>query len=94
MHRSRCFAASAEGGFKIINGPPRVGKGPMNHGDSLGPRDETSPPQPTQAGRTRLETCQEMIEEAMRCLENNEGLYNEAHGGANQKPMPQRQRSG
>ncbi len=90
MHRSRCFAASAEGGFKI-NGPPRVGKGPMNHGDSLGPRDETSPPQPTQAGRTRLETCQEMIEEAMRCLENNdkdcimrlmEGLIkNQCHNG-------------
>jgi hypothetical protein len=29
MHQSRCFAVSAEGGFKIINGPPRIGKGPM-----------------------------------------------------------------
>ena len=26
MHRSRCFA---EGGFKIINGLPKMGKGPM-----------------------------------------------------------------
>jgi hypothetical protein len=67
MHRSRCIA---EGGFKIINGPPRVGKGPMNHGDSLGMRDEASLPKPTQAGR--IETCTELISKAMKCLENND----------------------
>jgi len=28
MHLVRCIAVSAEGGFKI-NGPPEMGKGPM-----------------------------------------------------------------
>jgi hypothetical protein len=65
MHRIRCIAVSAEGGFKI-NGPPRVGKGPMESEESLRSSNEASLPQPTQAGR--IETCQEMIEEAMKCL--------------------------
>ena len=60
----------AVGGFKIINGPPKNGKGPMSHGDNLGTRDETSPPKPTQAGR--IELCQETIKEAKKCLENND----------------------
>jgi len=69
MHRSRCIAVSAVGGFKI-NGPPEMGKGPMSQGNNLGMRGEASLPQPTQAGR--IELCQGLIEEAMRCLENND----------------------
>jgi len=55
----------AVGGFKI-NGPPKNDKGPMESEESLRPSNETSLPKPTQAGR--IETCQEMIEEAMKCL--------------------------
>ncbi len=69
MHRSRCFAASAEGGFKI-NGPPEMGKGPMVNEESLRSSNKASPPKPTQAGR--IETCQETIKEAKKCLENND----------------------
>jgi len=70
MHQSRCLTASAEGGFKIINGPPKNGKGPMSNEKDLGTRDEASLPQPTQAGR--IETCTGLISKAMRCLENND----------------------
>ncbi|MFP3281209.1 MAG: hypothetical protein RXO76_09125, partial [Vulcanisaeta sp.] len=70
MHQSRCFAASAEGGFKIINGPSTKDKGLMSQGNDLETRDETSLPRPTQAGR--IETCTELISKAMRCLENND----------------------
>ena len=69
MHRIRCFAGSAEGGFKI-NGPPEMGKGPMPNEENLKSSNEASPPQPTQAGR--IETCQETIKEARRCLKNND----------------------
>ena len=69
MHRSRCFAASAEGGFKI-NGPPINGKDPMSNEEDKKSSNEASPPQPTQAGR--IETCTELISKAMRCLENND----------------------
>ena len=60
----------AKGGFKINNGPPKMGKGPMSQRNNLGTRDEASLPQPTQAGR--IETCMELIRQAMRCLENND----------------------
>ena len=66
MHRIRCFA---EGGFKI-NGPPRVDKGPMSNEKDQSKNNETSLPQPTQAGR--IELCTELIVQAMRCLENND----------------------
>jgi len=69
MHRIRCLTASAEGGFKI-NGPPRVGKGPMTSKEVSDTSNETSLPQPTQAGR--IETCTELIRQAMKCLENND----------------------
>ena len=69
MYRIRCIVVLAEGGFKI-NGPPRVGKGPMSQGNNLGMRGEAFPPQPAQAGR--IETCMELIRQAMRCLENND----------------------
>jgi hypothetical protein len=67
MHQSECLA---KGGFKIINGPPKNVKGPMSNEKDLGTRDEASLPQPTQAGR--IETCMELIRQAMRCLENND----------------------
>jgi hypothetical protein len=67
MHRVRCIA---KGGFKIINGPPKNVKGPMSNEKDLGTRDEASLPKPTQVGR--IETCQETIKEARRCLENND----------------------
>jgi len=67
MRRIRCFAV---GGFKIINGLPEMGKGPMSNEKDLGTRDEASLPQPTRAGR--IETCMELIRQAMRCLENND----------------------
>ena len=57
-----------KGGFKI-NGPPRVGKGPMESEESLRSSNKASQPQPTQAGR--IETCTELISKAMKCLENN-----------------------
>jgi hypothetical protein len=66
MHQIRCIA---KGGFKI-NGPPRVGKGPMESEESLKSSNEASLPKPTQAGR--IETCQEAIKEAMRCLGNGD----------------------
>jgi len=69
MRRIKCIAASAMGGFKI-NGPPRIGKGPMTSKEVSDTSNETSPSRPTQAGR--IELCQETIEEAMRCLENND----------------------
>jgi len=69
MRRIRCLTASAEGGFKI-NGPPRIGKGPMGQENNLGMRGEASPSRPTQAGR--IETCTELIKQAMKCLENND----------------------
>jgi len=66
MHRIRCIA---EGGFKIINGPPKNGKGPMSQRNNLGTRDEASLPQPTQAGR--IKPCTELIRQVTKCLENN-----------------------
>jgi len=60
----------AEGGFKIINGPPKMGKGPVSNEKELESSNEASQPQPTQAGR--IETCQEAIKEAMRCLGNGD----------------------
>jgi hypothetical protein len=66
MHRGRCIA---EGGFKI-NGPPINGKGPMTKEEDQESSNKASPPKPTQAGR--IETCQETIKEARRCLENND----------------------
>jgi hypothetical protein len=66
MHRSKCFA---EGGFKI-NGPPEMGKGPMTNKEDQKLNNEASQPKPTQAGR--IETCQEAIKEARRCLGNND----------------------
>ena len=70
MRRIRCIAASAEGGFKIINGPPEMGKGPMTSKEVSDTSNKASPPQPTQAGR--IETCTELIRQAMKCLENND----------------------
>jgi hypothetical protein len=58
------------GGFKIINGPPRVGKGPMTNEEDLKSSNKASLPRPTQAGR--IETCTELIKQAMKCLENND----------------------
>jgi hypothetical protein len=69
MHRIRCIAVSAEGGFKI-NGPPKNGKGPMTSKEVSDTSNEASLPQPTQAGR--IELCQEAIKEARRCLESND----------------------
>jgi len=66
MHRIRCFAV---GGFKI-NGPPRVGKGPMESEEYQEMNKGASPSRPTQAGR--IEQCQEAIKEARRCLGNND----------------------
>ncbi|KUO82399.1 MAG: hypothetical protein AT718_08350 [Vulcanisaeta sp. JCHS_4] len=70
MHLVRCIAVSAEGGFKIINGPPKNGKGPMSSKEDQEMNKGASLPQPTQAGR--IELCQEAIKEARRCLENND----------------------
>jgi len=67
MHRSKCFA---EGGFKIINGSPKMGKGPMSNEKELESSNEASQPQPTQAGRVEL--CPELISKAMRCLGNGD----------------------
>ncbi len=66
MHLIECIAV---GGFKI-NGPPEMGKGPMESEEYQEMNKGASLPSPTQAGR--IETCQEMIEEARRCLENND----------------------
>ncbi|MFP3174235.1 MAG: hypothetical protein RXR44_06665, partial [Vulcanisaeta sp.] len=66
MHRIECFAV---GGFKI-NGSPKMGKGPMSNEKDQSKNNETSLPQPTQAGR--IELCQGLIEEAIKCLENND----------------------
>jgi len=57
------------GGFKI-NGPPRVGKGPMSNEKEQDASNEASLPKPTRAGR--IETCTELVSKAMRCLENND----------------------
>jgi len=70
MHRIRCIVVLAEGGFKIINGPSTKDKGPMDNEESLKPSTETSLPKPTQAGR--IETCTELIKQAMKCLENGD----------------------
>jgi len=70
MHLIRCIAVSAEGGFKIINGPPRMGKGPMESEEYQKMNKGASPSRPTQAGR--IELCTELIRQAMRCLENND----------------------
>jgi hypothetical protein len=66
MHQSECLA---KGGFKI-NGPPRVGKGPMESEEYQEMNKGASLPRPTQAGR--IEQCQETIKEARRCLGNND----------------------
>jgi len=73
MRRIRCIAVSAEGGFKIINGPPKNGKGPMESEEYQKMSKGASPSRPTQAGR--IETCTELISKAMRCLENNDKDY-------------------
>jgi hypothetical protein len=70
MRRIRCIAVSAEGGFKIINGPPKNGKGPMPSKEVSDTNIEASLPQPTQAGR--IETCTELIRQVTKCLENND----------------------
>ena len=70
MHRIRCLTASAMGGFKIINGPPKNGKGPMPNEEDLKSSNKASLPKPTQAGR--IKPCTELISKAMRCLENND----------------------
>ena len=59
----------AEGGFKIINGPPKMGKDPMTSKENLKSSNKASLPQPTQAGR--IKPCTELISKAMKCLENN-----------------------
>jgi hypothetical protein len=69
MRRIRRIAASAMGGFKI-NGPPKMGKGPMTNKEDQELSNKASLPQPTQAGR--IELCQEAIKEARRCLESND----------------------
>ena len=69
MHLVRCIAVSAKGGFKI-NGPPKNGKGPVSNEKEQDTSTEASLPQPTRAGR--IETCMELIRQAMRCLENND----------------------
>jgi hypothetical protein len=66
MHRVRCIA---KGGFKI-NGSPKMGKDPMTIKEGQELNNEASLPQPTQAGR--IELCQGLIEEAIKCLENND----------------------
>jgi hypothetical protein len=66
MHRSECLA---KGGFKI-NGPPRVGKGPMTSKEVSDTSNKASPSRPTRAGR--IETCTELVSKAMKCLENND----------------------
>ena len=58
------------GGFKTNNGPPKMGKGPMIIKEVSDTNNEASLPRPTQAGR--IETCMELIKQAMRCLENND----------------------
>ena len=40
------------GGFKI-NGPPRIGKGPMTSKEVSDTSNKASPPKPTQAGEDR-----------------------------------------
>jgi len=70
MHLVRCIAVSAEGGFKIINGPPRIGKGPMESEEYQKMNKGASPSRPTQTGR--IELCTELIRQAMRYLENND----------------------
>ncbi|MFP3236591.1 MAG: LAGLIDADG family homing endonuclease [Vulcanisaeta sp.] len=70
MHCTECFVALAVGGFKIINGPPNKGKGPMESEEYQEMNKGASLPRPTQAGR--IETCTESIKQAMRCLENND----------------------
>jgi hypothetical protein len=67
MHQSRCIA---KGGFKIINGSSKMGKGPMSNEKEQDTSTETSLPQPTHAGRTK--PCAESINKAMKCLENND----------------------
>jgi len=47
MHLVRCIAVSAEGGFKIINGPPRIGKGPMESEEYQEVSKGASPSRPT-----------------------------------------------
>jgi hypothetical protein len=58
------------GGFKIINGPPKNGKGPMPNEEDLKSSNKASLPKPTQAGR--IKPCTELIEQAKKCLENND----------------------
>jgi hypothetical protein len=67
MHRVRCIA---KGGFKIINGPPKNGKGPMSNEKELESSNEASLPSLTQVGR--IKPCIELISKARRCLENND----------------------
>jgi len=69
MHLVRCFAVLAMGGFKI-NGSPKMGKDPMTSKEGQELNNEASLPKPTQAGR--IELCQGLIEEAIKCLENND----------------------
>ncbi|MFP3280396.1 MAG: hypothetical protein RXO76_04980, partial [Vulcanisaeta sp.] len=66
MHQSEYLA---KGGFKI-NGPPRIGKGPMESEEYQEMNKGASPSRPTQAGR--IEQCQETTKEARRCLGNND----------------------
>ena len=67
MHRSECLA---KGGFKTNNGPSTKDKGPMTSKEISDTSNETSLPQPTQAGR--IDACMELIVQAMKCLENND----------------------
>ncbi len=50
MRRIRCIVVLAVGGFKI-NGPPRVGKGPMESEEYQKMNKGVSPSRPTQTGR-------------------------------------------
>jgi hypothetical protein len=50
MHLVRCIAVSAEGGFKIINGPPKNGQGPMTNKGDLKSSNEASQPNPPRQG--------------------------------------------
>ncbi len=70
MHQSECIVVLAEGGFKINNGPPKNGKGPMSNEKDQGKSNEASLPKPTRAGR--IETCTELIRQVTKCLENND----------------------
>jgi hypothetical protein len=87
MHQSECLA---KGGFKIINGPPRVGKGPMESEEYQEMNKRRSLPAPTHPGREdrNMHGINKTSNEVLG--KQRQTMRNEVNWGVGKGELPQR----